>query len=136
MPQKPLWKLIELPKIADSRGNLTFIENQRHIPFDTRRVYYLYDIPGGESRGAHGHKALEQLMIAVSGSFEVVLSDGKNEERFSLNRPFQGLYIPPKTWRILENFSSGSVCMVLASLPYSEEDYIRNYDDFLKYAGL
>lgn len=132
----PGWKLFELPKIKDSRGNLTFVESQNHIPFEIKRTYYLYDVPGGESRGAHGHKHLEQLMIAISGSFEVVLSDGINQERFHLNKPFMGLYIPPKTWRVLENFSSGSVCLVLASLPYSEDDYLRNYNDFLKYIAL
>lgn len=132
----PNWKTIELPKIKDSRGNLTFIEGNHHIPFEIQRTYYLYDVPGGESRGAHGHKKLEQLIVAISGSFEVVLSNGQVQERFQLNKPFVGLYVPSRTWRTLENFSSGSVCLVLASLPYSEEDYLRDYSDFLKYISL
>ena len=132
----PTWKLIELPKIKDRRGNLTFVEGLNHIPFEIRRTYYLYDVPGGESRGAHAHKELQQFMVAISGSFEVLLSNGVTQERFHLNRPFMGLLIPSKTWRVLENFSSGGVCLVLASLPYTEEDYIRDYDEFLSIHGL
>ncbi len=126
-----LCKLIELPKIQDCSGNLTFIEGYNHIPFEIKRVYYLYDVPGGAERGAHAHKNLEQFMIAMSGSFDIVLHDGKQEKRFHLNRSYIGLYIPPMTWRILDNFSSGSVCMVLASEKYDEDDYIRNYDEFI-----
>ncbi|GAB7261228.1 MULTISPECIES: sugar 3,4-ketoisomerase [Dickeya] len=125
-------KLIELPKIHDNRGNLTFIESSRHIPFDIKRVYYLYDVPGGASRAAHGHKALHQLMIAMSGSFDVIIDDGSNKKIFNLNRSYYGLYIPPMMWRDLMNFSSGAVCMVLASDYYDESDYYRDYSDFLK----
>lgn len=124
-------KLIELPKITDRRGNLTFIEEGRHIPFDIKRVYYLYDVPGGAVRAGHGHQALHQLMIAMSGSFDVTLDDGKNTRRFHLNRSYQGLYVPPMMWRDLDNFSSGAVCMVLASDFYDEADYYRDKDSFL-----
>lgn len=124
-------KLIELPKISDPRGNLTFIENNKQIPFDIQRVYYLYDVPGGAERGGHAHKELEQLIIASSGSFDVVLNDGEQQKRFHLNRPYFGLYICPYIWRELDNFSSGSVCTVLASRPYEEEDYFREYQDYL-----
>lgn len=123
-------KIIDLPKISDQRGNLTFIEGSRHVPFDIKRVYYLYDVPGGSERGAHGHKELHQLMIAMSGSFDVTLDDGNNRRKFSLNRPYYGLYVPPMTWRELDNFSSGAVCMVLASDVYDESDYFREYSDF------
>lgn len=124
-------KLIELPKISDPRGNLTFIENNKQIPFDIQRVYYLYDVPGGAERGGHAHKELEQLIIASSGSFDVVLNDGEQQKRFHLNRPYFGLYICPYIWRELDNFSSGSVCTVLASRLYEEEDYFREYQDYL-----
>jgi dTDP-4-dehydrorhamnose 3,5-epimerase-like enzyme len=123
--------LIELPKIQDQRGNLTFVESDRHIPFDIKRVYYLYDVPGGASRAAHGHKALHQLMVAMSGSFDVTLDDGLHKKKFHLNRSYLGLYIPPMIWRDLDNFSSGAVCMVLASDYYDENDYFRNYSDFM-----
>lgn len=125
-------KLIQLPKISDPRGNLTFIEGSRHVPFDLKRVYYLYDVPGGETRAGHAHKQLEALMIAVSGSFEVILDDGTARKSFFLNRSYYGLYIPKMVWRELENFSSGSVCLVLASEIYDESDYYRDYDQFLK----
>lgn len=121
---------IELPRINDPRGNLTFIEQNRHIPFEIERVYYLYDVPGGAERGGHAHKALHQLIIAMSGSFDVLLYDGENEKRFHLNRSYYGLYICPMVWRELNNFSSGSVCMVLASNLYDEEDYFRNKQHF------
>lgn len=123
-------KLIELPKISDPRGNLTFLEGNAHIPFSIERVYYLYDVPGGAERGGHAHKQLEQLLIAVAGSFDVVIDDGREKKTIHLNRPYQGLYICPMIWRELENFSSGSVCLVLASRPYEEEDYYRDYSEF------
>lgn len=127
-------RIIELPKIQDQRGNLTFIEADRHVPFEIKRVYYLYDVPGGATRAAHGHRSLHQLMIAMSGSFDVTLDDGKEKKLFHLNRSYFGLYIPPMMWRDLDNFSSGAVCMVLASDYYDENDYFRNYDNFLKAA--
>jgi len=126
-------RIIELPRIADRRGNLTFVEGNRHIPFEIKRVYYLYDVPGGESRGGHAHKQLQQFMIAASGSFDAVLDDGSSRERYHLNRSYYGLYIPSGIWRELDNFSSGSVCMVLASLYFDEQDYIRDYNLFRKY---
>lgn len=125
-------RLINLPKIQDTRGNLTFVEGSRHVPFDIKRVYYLYDVPGGAERGGHGHKALHQLIIAMSGSFDVVLDDGAGKHRFHLNRSHYGLYVCPMMWREIDNFSSGSVCMVLASNYYDESDYYRNYDEFRK----
>lgn len=123
-------QLVELPKISDPRGNLTFIEGMEHVPFEIKRVYYLYDVPGGAERGGHAHKELHQLIIAMSGSFDVVLDDGVNKKRIHLNRSYFGLYICPMIWRELDNFSSGSVCMVLASNHYSESDYYREYDTF------
>ncbi len=125
-------KIVELPKITDPRGNLTFIEGGDHIPFDIQRVYYLYDVPGGAERGGHAHKGLHQLIIAMSGSFDVVLDDGQNKKRVHLARSYYGLYVCPMIWRELDNFSSGSVCMVLASNKYDEADYFRNYNDFMK----
>lgn len=124
--------LIDLPKISDPRGNLSFIEGKQQIPFRIKRVYYLYDVPGGSDRGSHAHKNLHQFIVAISGSFDVVLNDGKEKKRFHLNRPYNGLYICPMMWRSLDNFSSGSVCMVLASEHYSAEDYIRDYEEFIK----
>ena len=123
--------LINLPKISDPRGNLSFIEGGQHIPFDIKRVYYLYDVPGGSDRGSHAHKILHQFIVAMSGSFDVVLDDGKKKKRFHLNRSYSGLYVCPMMWRDLDNFSSGAVCMVLASTHYSENDYIRDYAHFL-----
>ena len=125
-------KIIELPKISDPRGNLTFVEGGNQIPFDIRRVYYLYDVPGGAERGGHAHKALSQLIIAMSGSFDVILDEGGEKKRFHLNRSYQGLYVCPMMWRELDNFSSGSVCMVLASNIYEESDYYRDYNEYLK----
>lgn len=124
-------KIIQLPKISDPRGNLSFIEGGQHIPFEIKRVYYLYDVPGGSDRGSHAHKNLHQFIVAMSGSFDVVLDDGKEKKRFHLNRSYYGLYVCPMMWRDLDNFSSGAVCMVLASDYYDEADYIRNYDQFL-----
>jgi hypothetical protein len=124
--------IVDLPKISDPRGSLTFIEGGDHIHFDIQRVYYLYDVPGGAERGGHAHKGLHQLIIAMSGSFDVVLDDGKNKKRVHLARSYYGLYVCPMIWRELDNFSSGSVCMVLASNKYDEADYYRNYNDFMK----
>jgi GT2 family glycosyltransferase len=126
--------VIELPRITDARGNLTFVEGGSHLPFDIQRVYYLYDVPGGEARGGHAHRRLESLVIAASGSFEVVLDDGHERRSFFLNRSWHGVYIPPMTWRELHDFSSGSVCLVLASRPYEEDDYLRDYDSFRREA--
>ena len=123
-------KIIQLPKISDPRGNLTFIEENRHIPFEIKRVYYLYDVPGGETRAGHAHKRLQQFVVAASGSFDVVVDDGAERESFHLNRSYYGLYVPPMVWRELDNFSSGSVCLVLASDPYDESDYMRDYETF------
>jgi len=125
-------KIINLPKIQDPRGNLTYIEGSSHIPFDIQRVYYLYDVPGGAERGGHAHKGLHQLIIAMSGSFDVVLDDGKDKKRVHLNRSYNGLYVCPMIWRELDNFSSGSVCMVVASNKYDEEDYYREYAEFMR----
>lgn len=124
-------KLINLPKISDPRGNLSFIEGGQHIPFEINRVYYLYDVPGGSDRGSHAHKKLHQFIVAMSGSFDVVLDDGLKKRRFHLNRSYYGLYVCPMMWRDLDNFSSGAVCMVLASAHYDESDYIRDYSQFL-----
>lgn len=126
-------KILELPKISDPRGNLTFVEGGTHVPFEIRRVYYLYDVPGGSERGGHAHKALSQLIVAMSGSFDVTLNDGRSEtRRFHLNRSYFGLFVCPMIWRELDNFSSGSVCMVLASNIYDERDYYRDFNDFLQ----
>lgn len=125
--------LYELKKNIDKEGNLTYVYNNLHIPFDVKRVFYSYDIPGGEARGAHAHKECHQLLIAGSGSYEVVLDDGINKRTVVLNRPFYGLHIPPGIWAEEQGFSSGSICLVLASHGYDESDYIRDYKDFLKY---
>ncbi|MGO4716389.1 sugar 3,4-ketoisomerase [Bradyrhizobium sp. 2TAF24] len=125
-------RIIELPKIQDSRGNLSIVEAGRQIPFDIKRVYYLYDIPGGAARAGHAHRKLHQLMIAMSGAFDVTLDDGKERKKFHLNRSYVGLYIAPMTWRDLDNFSSGAVCMNIASEYYDEADYMRTYDEFLQ----
>ncbi len=126
-------KIVELPRFLDTRGNLSFAEQDNQIPFEIKRVYWIYDVPGGENRGAHAHKELSQLIIAVSGSFTVTLDDGMNKRNFFLNRPYVGLYVKPGLWRNLEDFSSGSVCLVLASDIYKTEDYIRDYQDYLEY---
>lgn len=122
---------IELPKKSFPEGNLTYIYNGIHLPFDVKRVFYTYDIPGGESRGAHAHKVCHQFLVAASGAFEVLLDDGQNKRTVLLNRPFYGLYVPPMIWAAEQGFSSGSVCLVLASHPFAKEDYIYNYDEYL-----
>ena len=123
-------RIIDFPKIHDPRGNLTFIEGIAHVPFDIKRIYYLYDVPGGAERGGHAHKKLHQVIIAISGSFDITISDGKLSKKFHLNRSYFGLYLCPMMWRELDNFSSGSVCLVLASEVYSESDYLRNFDQY------
>jgi dTDP-4-dehydrorhamnose 3,5-epimerase-like enzyme len=128
-------RIIELPRISDPRGNLTFIESNRHVPFDISRIYYLYDVPGGETRGGHAHRKLEQFVIAVSGSFDVVVRDATATKRFFLHRSYYGLYIPRMVWREMENFSSGSCCLVLASDFYDESDYYRDYDAYVRAIG-
>ena len=124
-------RLIDLPRINDPRGNLTFIEGSRHIPFDLRRVFYLYDVPGGALRAGHALKRCQQFIIAASGSFDVVLDDGSEKRRYQLNRSYYGLYVPPLVWREIDNFSSNSICVVLASEAFDEADYYREYNDFL-----
>jgi hypothetical protein len=123
-------RVVELPRVSDPRGNLTFIEGEQHVPFPIARVYYLYDVPGGASRGGHAHKGLQQLIIAAAGSFDVVVDDGERQERFFLNRSYHGLLVPRLVWRELDNFSSGGVCLVLASAHYEEDDYYREYGAF------
>ena len=125
-------RIVELPKINDPRGNLTFIEGGRHVPFEIQRVYYLYDVPGGAERGGHAHKELHQLIVAMSGSFDVHLDDGVDKKTVHLNRSYFGLYVCPYIWRELDNFSSGAVCMVLASNYFDESDYYRDHGQFLK----
>jgi hypothetical protein len=128
-------RLIELPKITDPRGNLTFIEGQKHIPFDIKRLFHLYDVPGGERRAGHALKTCHQLLIAMSGSFDVLVDDGRRKQLYHLNRSYHGLYVPPLIWREIDNFSSGSVCAVLASEPYDESGYYRTYEAFLDAAN-
>ena len=125
--------VIEIDKHHHEKGNISVIENNTTVPFEVKRIYYLYDVPGGESRGGHAHKELRQLVIAASGSFDVTLDDGKVKRTFSLNHPYQGLLIVPGIWRELNNFSSGSVCLVLASMGYDENDYIRDYSEFIEH---
>ncbi len=127
--------IIELPRVSDPRGNLTFAEKQQLVPFDIKRAYWVYDVPAGESRGGHAHKRLQQLVIAVNGSFTVTLDNGYERRSVLLNHPWQGLVIDVNTWRTLDDFSSGAVCLVLASEHYDEDDYIYDYDEFLKYIG-
>jgi len=129
-------RIIELPKIADPRGNLSVIEGGRHIPFEIKRVFYLYDVPGGESRAGHALKNTEQFIVAASGSFDVILDDGKERRTFVLNRSWKGIYVPPMVWRELINFSSAGVCLVLASAYYDENEYYRDYQEFLHAAGV
>jgi glyoxylate utilization-related uncharacterized protein len=128
------WQRLELPTVTDPRGNLTFIEGERQIPFAIRRAYWIYDVPGGKERGGHAYRTLEEVIIAVSGSFDVALDDGRVHEVVPLNRSYYGVYVPPMTWRQLENFSTNGVSLVLASQPYDESDYIREHDRFLELA--
>lgn len=129
-------RIIELPRLLDARGNLSFAEQNNQVPFEIKRVYWVYDVPGGEARGGHAHKELNQLIIAASGSFTVILDDGVNKRSFFLNRPYKGLLLKPGLWRVLDDFSSGAVCMVLASDVYKADDYIRDYQEFLAYRKL
>lgn len=131
--QKELGKTIELTKIIDPRGNLTVVEGLNDLPFDIKRAYWVYDVPGGEHRGGHAHKQCREFIVALSGSFSVTLDDGKRRKSFLLNHPYQGLLVETGVWRTLDDFSSGAVCMVLASMPFNESDYIREYDKFLDY---
>lgn len=124
-------KVIQLPKIIDERGNLTFLEGENHIPFKIKRTYMIYDVPGGEIRGSHAYKELDEVIIALSGCFDLVIDDGKKTIVFTLNRSYNAIYVPHGLWRTLQNFSTNSLCMVLASTDYNEDDYIRNYDEFL-----
>jgi len=125
-------KIIELPKISDPRGNLTFMEGLRHVPFEIKRIFYIYDVPTAQNRGAHAHKKLEQFLICLSGSFDVNLDDGHEKKVYHLNRPWQGLYVPPMVWGSETNFDPGSVCLVVASNVYDESDYYREYENFIK----
>jgi hypothetical protein len=127
-------KLIELPKISDPRGNLTFIEGAKHIPFEIKRIYYLYDVPGGAQRAGHAHKTLHQVLVAMAGSFDITVNDGFSQRKFHLNRSYQGLYLPAMIWRDIDNFSSGAVCLALASTFYDESEYYREYETFLRAA--
>jgi len=126
---------IDFPKIHDPRGNLTFIESGRHIPFEIKRVYYLYDVPGGATRAGHAHKTLQQVLIAIAGSFDVLIDDGKEKKIYQMNRSYYGLYIYPLTWRMIDNFSSGAVCLSIVSDFYDENDYHREYTEFLHAIG-
>lgn len=128
-------KIINFAKILDKRGNLTFIEGKNHIPFDIKRVYWIYDVPGGQKRGGHAYKTLQEVIIALSGSFDVILDDGNEKKKFSLNRSYYGLYVPKMIWRYVENFSTNSLCLVLASDKYNDKDYIRNYKEFIATIG-
>jgi len=128
-------KRLPLPKIHDPRGNLTFIEGFRHVPFDIKRVYYLYDVPGGATRAGHAHKELQQVLIAIAGSFDLLLDDGLRKKKIQLNRSYYGIYIPPLTWRVIDNFSSSAICLSIVSDYYDENDYIRNYEEFLEIVG-
>jgi hypothetical protein len=123
-------RLVRLPQVTDERGNLTFIESGMHIAFDIERIFYLYDVPGGAQRGGHAHKALHQMLMALSGSFDVHIDNGRDRQAFHLNRAYTGLYIPPMNWREIDNFSGGSVCLVICSARFDELDYIRDYDEY------
>jgi dTDP-4-dehydrorhamnose 3,5-epimerase-like enzyme len=127
--------IIQLPKFLDARGNLSFIEEENHIPFKIKRTYWIYDVPGGEKRGGHAYKENEELIVALSGSFDVILDDGKEKKTFSLNRSYYGLYVPKGTWREMQNFSTNSLALILSSTEYNESDYIRDYDEFKTYCN-
>lgn len=130
---KNIVKLIQLPKFLDARGNLSFIEQENHIPFMIERTYWIYDVPGGEKRGGHAYKNNEELIVALSGSFDVIVDDGNEKKTFSLNRSYYGLYVPKGTWREIQNFSTNSLALILSSTRYEESDYIRDYDEFKTY---
>ena len=125
-------RVIDIPKILDERGNLSFIEELNHIPFQIKRTYWIYDVPGGEVRGGHAYKTLHEFIVALSGSFDVVLDDGKTKKTYSLNRSYYGIYVPNMIWRSIENFSTNSLCMILASADYDENEYVRDYNEFMK----
>lgn len=125
-------KFVQLPRILDSRGNLSFVEEKAHIPFEIKRIYWLYDVPGGECRGGHAYRTNEEFIIAMSGSFDVVIDDGKERKVFSLNRSYYGLYVPAGLWREIENFSTNAVALEFGSIHYDESDYVFDYDEFLK----
>lgn len=131
MPEEEYIRIINLPKIVDDRGNLSFIEEENHIPFKVKRVYWIYDVPGGEYRGSHAFKETQEFIVALSGSFDVVLHDGKEEKKYSMNRSYYGLYIPKMHFRRLENFSTNSLALILASTAYDVTDYIRDFNKFL-----
>jgi dTDP-4-dehydrorhamnose 3,5-epimerase-like enzyme len=126
-------QILNLPKLEDERGNLSFIEEETHLPFKIKRTYWIYDVPGGQARGGHAFKEQQEFIVALSGSFDVVVDDGANQQVFSLNRSYYGLYIPAGLWRTMENFSTNALAMVVSSTPYSEKDYIRDYNDFLEF---
>ncbi len=132
---KSIGRIIDLPKITDPRGNLTVAEGMKEVPFNVARVYWVYDVPGGECRGGHAHKHCREFIVAVGGSFTVTLDDGRRRTTVLLNHPYQGLLVETGVWRTLDDYSSGAVCLVLASDPFCEEDYIRDYDDFIKYVA-
>jgi len=125
-------RLIDLPKIPDDRGNLSFFENEKQIPFAIARVYWIYDVPGGETRGGHAYKTLQELIVALSGSFDVILNDGKEEKKYTLNRSYFGLYVPKMIWRHMENFSTNSLAIIIADQPFSEEEYMRDFNQFVQ----
>jgi hypothetical protein len=125
-------KIIDLPKITARQGNITFVEDFKHVPFSIERVYYIYDVPGGEERGAHAHIELQQILVSAMGAFDIILDDGISKKTFRMDRAYYGLLMPQMIWREIVNFSSGGICLVLASMPYQEDDYIRNYDQFLE----
>ena len=128
-------QIIQLPKIVDRRGNLSFVEEQKHIPFQIKRSYWIYDVPGGEVRGGHAYKENQEFIVSLSGSFDVILDDGKEEKRFSLNRSYYGLYVPKGVWRQMENFSTNSLALIVASTPFDKSDYIYDYDEFKTFIG-
>lgn len=129
-------RIVSLPKIEDSRGNLSFLEEEEHIPFEIKRTYWIYDVPGGQVRGGHAFKEQQEFIVALSGSFDVIVDNGIEKKTFSLNRSYYGLYVPATFWREMVNFSTNSLAMVVSSTQYFEDDYIRNYDEFLKHKGL